>query len=148
MTDLTGKLREFYAVTQTSLYRVIATGGPNGQPVIEKLARHDVSRVDAGGQLAGSPRVGVSDQGLALCDDAAEDLLGIALLWGTHTSPIVGLFLDESAALACYRRGSSQSFDPRWLADTRRVLAAIGTHHPVFFVGRQAGETCNLPVRR
>jgi hypothetical protein len=141
------KLRTFYAVTTTSLYRVDLTGRLfSRRPSVTKLYCDGQSILQAGDDLAQSvkksARLAVTKRGLhvvvrfgseswdAAWERTTSSPAGITL----KTSPIVGLFLGYDRALACYETGDRQVADSRWAFRTAEVVSAIGTGHPVFFV--------------
>jgi len=141
------RLHEFFAVTETSVYRVRDMLDNGGTPFVEKVSQRSPSRVDVGDRLKNGSLVAVTKRGLFLYHDdlpcrgralnrpARLEELG-ALLIGDHTSPVVGLFLDQREALDCLNWGPGALNERRWEKCTKAVIEAIGDDHPVFTISR------------
>jgi hypothetical protein len=142
------KLEVFYAVTQTSLYRIRceidSEGIPQGEPEVKKIAQSKESGIKVGDCLAKGRFVGVLK--ICICrynDRRAEEhnkptnAESIQLTyWGGQTSAVAGLFLKREDALDCLKVVSRQPVDPRWKRETLETIAAIGDDHPVFIVSQ------------
>ena len=115
-------LKEFFAVTTTSIYHVRDRGKDGASAV--KVA------------LRGGSKIPVKT-------DIAEG--GIIAI---QTSGIVALFLDEAAATACLEAGNPQLCDARWLESTKAVLAAIGEKHPSFHISHDPDLDLMRPKKR
>ncbi len=139
------RLREFFAVTATSVYRVNERRDANGCPLVEKIARRDGSSVPVGGRLKNGELVAVTRRGLIVYSDdlpkrgrdgnrPAKPEEVNTMFWGGHTSPLVALFLKEEDARKCLVWGSALEIDPLWWTFTRETLEAIGDDHPTFIL--------------
>jgi len=142
------RVTEFFAVTKTSLYRVRAERSePNGVPLVQKISQRADSAIAVGGRLLGGTHVAITRRGLFLycqayshrswSDERPQRLEQVdSWLWGDHTSPIIGLFLDKHEANACFAASRRQCCDRRWREATSATLATIGDDHPVFIISR------------
>lgn len=143
-------LKEFFAVTQTSVYLVSSEKDEKGVPIVEKIALRGPSAVAKGGRLHNGQFVGIMKDQINLY--FAEYRNGrperpeyvSTSHWGGHTSPVSALFLDRQAALRCFRF-KRQDCDLRWRKETEEVLAAIGDDHPVFIVSKHASTALAYP---
>jgi len=138
-------LREFFAVTWTSLYRVACNENPGeSTPIVEKMALRNNSNLPVGKRLRNGRFVGVRRDCICLYEDEQasdsrrprppEELS--TYFYGGHTTPIVALFLRRRDAERCLRTGSTICLDPRWKKQTLAVVRAIGDDHPVFILSR------------
>lgn len=139
------RLKEFFAVTLTSVYRVNERKDLNGFPLVEKIAQRGASHVGVGGRLKNGELVAVTRRGLIVYSDdlpsrgrpgdrPAKPEEVNTMFWGGHTSPLVALFLEEEDARKCLVWGSDRELDPLWWNFTRDTLAAIGDGHPTFIL--------------
>ena len=141
------RLREFFAVTLTSVYRVSDRRDADGIPLVEKIAQRGSSAVAVGGRLKSGSLIGVTKRGIYLYDDdlpypgrpggrpARPEEVDV-LFWADHTSPVVGLFLNEADARGCLDWGHGREHDPVWWSHTMAVIKAIGDDHPTFILSR------------
>ncbi len=142
-------LHEFFAVTQTSVYRVSDERGENNWPIVEKIALKEESKLPVGGRLQDGYLVGVMGgrlSGIVLYDQdhprpgsvQPPEMVNTAF-YGGGTSRLVALFLEKEAAIKCHNSENPQPLDPRWRKQTNEVLSAIGDSHPVFIVSSSKG---------
>jgi hypothetical protein len=124
-------LKEFFAVTTTSLYRVVAFGKDN-YPYAEKLALHGNSKVLVGSILKGDPMLAVAKnlQFFYPHRNARDVAFVNNAYWGAGTSLIVALFLNEKEARDCFEGSNLLPCDERWIKQTKEVLEKIGDNHP------------------
>lgn len=127
-------LKEFWAVTKTSLYHVKAP--PTAPPIATKLASKGSSKVGV--------RKTIGNGMLAICQSLQWYVpegggLGTyepniakvnTLYWGASTSPIVALFATLETAQACFEKNDLEPGDPRFWESTQEVLDLIGEEHP------------------
>jgi|GEM_PF-1376412 len=134
---------KFFAVTTTSLYGVIARG-EDGYPFVRKIDLHGESQIAVGQTMTGDL--------LAVCKylqffipekhGLMAPMSGIerrvervsTCFHQGKTSAIVALFLYENKARECFNSRDLKPCDPRWLEDTKEVLAAIGEDHPTITI--------------
>jgi len=144
------RLREFYAVTNTSVYLVSEERDPDGTPTVEKIALRSDSSIPVGGRLKYGHLVAVTPRGVFLYHEDFSPYSGPrdrpqrpeevnTRYWGGSTSPVVGLFLNRPDAVGCLAWGSRQMHDPVWWSHTMMVVKAIGDDHPVFILSRHPG---------
>ncbi len=133
-------LREFFAVTETSVYRISSERDEKGWPIVEKIALRGESAVKLGGRLHNGHFVGIMKDEINLYDAVwregrpqRPDEVNI-VHWGGHTSPIVGLFLNRKEAMRCFKSKNQKNCDSRWRKQTEETLKAIGDNHPVFIL--------------
>ncbi len=146
---MTDYLREFFAVTITSVYHVACTidgdGIPRGEPTVEKIALHGESSVLPGERLRGGRFLGVRRDGLRMYNDHYAGERGDpepsehinTLYHGGGTTPIVALFLKHNEAMICLAEimlNGACELDSRWERQTLAVLLSIDERHPVFIV--------------
>ena len=127
-------LKEFFAVTRTSVYHVrddaqrgasavkVALRGGSDIPVKTDIARGRMIAICHNLQ-AFVPERGKSHVQDYVKGPPKKDLAGS---WDFHTSGIVALFFDKEAATTCLEIGDGDLCDARWLESTKAVLAAIG----------------------
>lgn len=136
-------LEQFFAVTTTSLYEVI-TKGKDGYPFVRKIDLHGESQIAIGQTMTGDL--------LAVCKylqffipekyGLTTPMSGIerrvervsTCYYQGKTSPVIALFLKEDKARECFASSDLQPCDPRWLENTKEVLAAIGENHPTITI--------------
>ncbi len=139
-------IHEFFAVTQTSVYRVSDERGENNWPIVEKIALRKESKTSVGGRLRNGCLVGIMGgklSGISLYDQdhprhgsvQPPEMVNTSF-FGGGTSHLVALFLEKEAAIKCSDSKDLQPLDPRWRKQTNEVLSAIGNDHPVFIVSR------------
>lgn len=152
LTDIFGKhddendiVEEFYAVTETSVYRVSSLKDSRGTPIVEKIALRGKSARPVGDRLHGGSLVGIMKVCIVLYDEDYSPFSGprkrhqrpeevnIAF-WGEYTSPISALCLKRDEAMMCLHSKDLKNCDPRWRTETEEVLKCIGDHHPVFIL--------------
>lgn len=144
-------LHEFFAVTQTSVYRVSDEKGENNWPIVEKIALKGESKLPVGGRLRNGCLVGIMGgklSGIILYDQDHPRPGSIqppemvnTNFYGGGTSRLVALFLEKETAIECLDSENPQPLDPRWQRQTKEVLNAISNSHPVFIVSRSEGFT-------
>jgi len=141
------RLHEFFVVTMTSVYRVSDIKDAKGVPTVEKIARRRPSALEVGSRLKNGSLIGVTRRGIFLYSDdlpyrgrpggrPARPEEVPALFWGDHSSPVVGLFLNEADARGCLDWGPGTAFDPVWWSHTMAVVKAIGDDHPTFILSK------------
>jgi hypothetical protein len=119
-------LKEFFAVTETSVYRVDAKPNAEGLLTIEKLALDGQSVIAKGARVSGGDEIEVAPDGLRFFHrGGGQRFFALA-----KTSPLTALFLNEFLARRCHQAKDRKPLDPRWLAETGETLSAIGTAHP------------------
>ncbi len=125
-------IREFFVVTETSVYRV-EDGGGRDRPSATKVALRGESTVPVGRVMRGTAII----IGSCLYAESPEEN------HGGHSSSIVALFKNKEEALRCLENEDLKPYDPRWTKQTRKVLNKIGDNHPAFRVfhilGRRLG---------
>lgn len=132
---------EFFAVTETSVYRVSSLTDSRNTPIVEKIALVGESDVPVGGRLKGGNLIGIMKIGIILYIEdhprpgrpqRPEDVN--TGYWGGHTSPIVALCLRQDDAMICLHSKDIKNCDPGWRRETEEVLEHIGDDHPVFIL--------------
>lgn len=127
-------IREFFAVTNTSVYRLQAKGST---ATATKIALHGYSNVGIGGTLEDGTRLAICRFLVMYTPRTARGIEAVSeMYWGGHSSWIVALFKSEAEAMACFANGDLRSCDPRWAEQTLQVVAEIGNNHPAFEVCR------------
>lgn len=136
---MTEPLREFFAVTMTSVYQVTARG-ENGRPCAEKIALRGESKFPVGAKME-DPMLAVAvflqfyiPEGGGITSFERRLEMVNTRYWTAGTSRIVALFLDEEKALACNGQPDLVPCDPRWLGETKEVLKAIGEENPTISI--------------
>lgn len=150
-------IREFYAVTMTSVYHVTDTGRNGDSPSAKKIALKGESSLPVGYRLEnGGGRLIAICSGLLAFIPEAHGLLSpmtgyerepaqVDTRWHEgNTSPIVALFETNEEAIGCFESEDLGQADPRWLESTKRVLEKIGDNHPAFVISHWHGD-CLLP---
>jgi hypothetical protein len=136
-------LKEFFAVTGSgSLYQVTSTGNPKEHPSVVKIATKGKSNVALNTRLESSPRLSVGKQLIFFNPPRNEKHLWRPLrsgevrlnYYGSQTSSVVALFLDEEDARNCFVQSELEPCDSRWHSQTRVTLQAIGDNHPHFSI--------------
>ncbi len=101
-------IHEFYAVTQTSIYKV-SDQREDGYPEIVKIALKGKSKMPVGHKLSGGPMVAIckflilyipEGGGITSFERRIENVN--TRYWGGNTSFIVALFKDEEGARKCF----------------------------------------------
>jgi hypothetical protein len=64
-----------------------------------------------------------------------------AAAWYRNTAPIVGVFLDPTAAAECIKSGNLTPWDQRWVNESRSAIRAISDHHPWITLGLSLAKT-------
>ena len=139
-------LHEFWATTTTSVYHVFDDAG---QGTTQKIALKGSSDISVGHILKDGTMIAICKALIAYSPEAEGMLSPTATFerrieyvspayYGGHSSAIVALFLNEAAARECLAAEDLQPCDPRWITETREVIAAIGEGHPAF-------EVCHHP---
>lgn len=138
-------LKEFFAVTRTSVYHVKAGG-----PTATKIAVRGPSDVAVGGQLHNGTMIAVCAILVAYVPEGGGLLTPMSTFerrienvnvryLGGHSSPIVALFFTEEEALHCFQKENLRDCDSRFRDETRAVCDAIGDDHPDFYVCKFPG---------
>ena len=137
-------LKEFFAVTLSSVYCVSSERNEDGGPTIQKINGSTTGAVKIGELLPAGEHdtVIVTRSGkdfqhnkLHVCHpDVILPKYQICLDVSARTSLIVGLFLDRDDALDCFEVDEKQVYDECWNEDTATTEMAIGFNHPDFQV--------------
>lgn len=128
--EKTRQLKEFFAVTMTSVYHVKME---EGHAVMVKIALNGESSIPLGGKLVSGYRMAIGANLYAYfsgCNKSLEDTN--TRDWGGQTSPVVALFKNKKAALDCSKKDNLERCDERWKKQTINVLHSIGENHPHF----------------
>jgi len=137
-------IREFYAVTSTSLYRVVDSDPEDrGRPTATKISCRSDSRIPVGGKIGGGELLSIGKQLIPFIPEGGGttsyerriELVNVRY-WVMNSSFIVGLFLDEKVAQGCFASKGLERADPRWRKETEEVLASIPDDHPTLVVCR------------
>ena len=133
-------LKEFYAVTATSVYHV-EYDERKVQARATKIVLKGESRVKFRKVLSG-PMLAIikwlqfyipEGGGYSSYERRVEKVN--VRYWLGNTSNIVALFFNEEEARSCLLNNKNLlSCDPRWLDSTKKVIETIGHEHPVFEV--------------
>ena len=137
-------LSMFFAVTATSIYRVVAEDG-KGRAFAEKIALKGESKFPVGHKIEDGMMIAIARCLQAYIPEGHSWLSSQTSFerrledvhsswWRTGTSPIVALFLSEEAAQACFEQPDLVPCDPRWIDQTKEVLASVGEEHPTISV--------------
>lgn len=137
-------IEEFFAVTQTSVYKIQAKG-KDGCPLVVKIALHGDSVIPVGHELkntdmvsVGKNIIGYIPEKYGLTNPLTGSERNISKVnisfWGGQTSLVIALFENETDAMECFAESDLKPCDPRWIEQTQQVLEAIGDAHSVFFV--------------
>lgn len=130
----------FFAVTQTSIYEIVAKAG-DGYPSVQKIACDKESLVAVGQELEKAAMVGIGKFIVSYIPEGG----GITSFerrlewvntryWVGTTSSVVGLFSTAEEARKCFKAKKRKPADKRWLSSTKKILEEIGTMHPVFYI--------------
>lgn len=133
-------LREFYAVTVTSLYRAVIYGEPQ-VPWLEKISVRERSKIALGEKIKNGTMVSIGSQLELFVPEGSGSISPNSTIQreitmvntrfhGGCTSKVVALFLDERKAMQCHDSVGLTPCDPRWKKDTIAVLKAIHREHP------------------
>lgn len=132
-------LKEFFAVTRTSVYCVKLE---DNKPIVEKIALRGKSVVAIGQKLMASQYILLTKSGLYTFDntriiahlDYCGEKGGEREInfpgWLSKTSPVKALFLNKAKAIDCLNTENEDIV--QWEKETKSVLDAIGDNHPVF----------------
>ena len=138
---------EFFAVTKTSIYRVIEI--EEGEVAALKIALKGDSKIPVGRDLCEG-----TGSMIAICDvlqaympekyGILHQLTGFerklesvnTRFWGDHSGSIIALFKTQSEAEECFKLDDAKPCDARWWNKTKEVLSAIGDDHPSFYISR------------
>ncbi len=143
-------LKEFFAVTKTSVYHAKAQG-KNGYPSVKKIAVHgDSNSPPVGYQLQGGTMVAICKQLIVFFPEKyamTSPLAGIerniekvnTRYWGDGTFAIIALFKTKTEALECFKVTNAKPCDSRWRKQTEEVLREIGEKHPAFSICHSQG---------
>jgi len=137
-------IKEFFAVTQTSVYEIQAEG-EDGKPSVVKIALHVNSITPVGHKLANTDMISVGRNIIGYIPEkyglmhpltgSERNISKVNIsFWGGNTSLVIALFENEEDAMECSAESDLKPCDPRWIEQTRQVLEVIGNAHPVFFV--------------
>ncbi len=142
-------LKEFFAVTMTSIYHV--KDDVDGAPEVKKIALRGES-IRAVGSIVSGPNGG---RGLTMVSVGKHIVVFIpeghswlsarstfvtqlenvnTMWWGGNTSEVVALFLKETDAMECFNASELKPRDARWQKNTLETLRAIGREHPRFSI--------------
>ena len=145
MTKKSKELKEFFAVTTTSVYHIQDNVG--GYPEVKKIALKGESKIGLGATLKHGTMVSVGEQIIVFIPEghgwmspmtSFETELGKVNTqwWGGGTSRVVALFLKKADAMQCHDSSNLQPRDPRWRENTLKTLRAIGKDNPHFAITR------------
>lgn len=137
-------LAVFFAVTVTSVYRVVADNG-QGHPFAEKIALKGESKLLVGHKIQDGMMIAIARCLQAYIPEGHSTVSSQTsverrleqvntMWWRTGTSPIVALFLSEEDARTCFEQLDLVPCDPRWLDQTKEVIVAVGEEHPTITV--------------
>ncbi len=136
------EIHNFFAVTVSgSLYEVTDEEDENGYPIVKKIVMvGNSSSKPIGWRPKGGSYVGIARGGIVLYNEDNPKPGRVQLpekvntrFHHGHTSPVVALFLNKEDAMTCVSSLSPlEKGDPRWLAQTKAVIDAIGKDHNVF----------------
>jgi hypothetical protein len=142
------ELHSFFAVTLTSLYWVTDRKDQHDWPIVMKIGIAGQSNIPVNAMLKNGTMVGITGPvGIMLYHPSSRSRLPEMVnveSWGDHTSPLVGLFLSEIGARECLATENRVVCDPRFIEETRKVIDAIGSNHPVFVIALE--ESLRLPI--
>ena len=140
-------LREFFAVTRTSVYHVMA-----GKPAAEKIAMKRESSVVIGDTLQNGTMIAICTLLISYIPEGKDPHVRgdesvfqreiekvDPIYWGGHSSAIVALFKTKDGALACFKIENLRMCDSRFEDETLAVCKAIGDEHPDFYVCKFPG---------
>ena len=145
-------LKEFFAVTRTSIYHV-QDRGQNGASAV-KISLRGGSKIPVKTDIAKGGMIAICHNLQAFVAERHGRSQGHRIRkgkdgkWDFQTSGIVALFLDEVAAMACLEAENAVLCDARWLDSTKAVLDAIGENHPSFFVSHDPDLDLLRPSKR
>lgn len=138
-------LKEFYATTRTSVYRV-EYDEKKKQAKATKVALKGESKIKIGKTMSG-PMLAVArwlqfyipeGGGITSYERKVEKVN--TGHWLDNTSNVVALFFEEVEAKDCLLiYDNLLPCDPRWLDSTKKVIDAIGREHPVFEICEYEG---------
>ncbi len=145
MVKKSKELKEFFAVTMTSLYHIQDDVG--GYPEVKKIALKEDSRIGLGVTLKNGTMVSVGNQIIVFIPEGhgwmspmtsfVTELPNVnTQWWGGRTSLVVALFLKKTDAKQCYDSTNFRPCDPRWRESTLETLRAIGKDHSHFSITR------------
>lgn len=141
---MSDQLKEFFAVTLTSVYHVKDDDGA-GEPEAKKIAMIGGSKIGLGNGLRGGTMIAIANslvrympEGGSSFNSTYERRLECvnASFWGSQTSPLVALFFTKEEAMDCFHSGSLVAADPRWKQQSLAVINAVGDDHSKFTVCR------------
>ncbi|MDE2037628.1 MAG: hypothetical protein KGI69_00175 [Patescibacteria group bacterium] len=138
----------FFCVTRESKYRVTVPSDLKSRPIVQKWATKTASldlREDLNVPVTGTLRhgyyLGITAIGLFQYDIPPRypELMPFDAIPGasrgrhSQTTPLIGMFLGGDKADECFAGidGTEGGFQPAWWNQTKVVLAAIGTEHPL-----------------
>jgi hypothetical protein len=137
-------LAQFFAVTITSIYKVVAID-EHHQPYAEKIALRGKSSMPVGSKIDNGSMIAICHrlqifipEGHGLMSPLTSYERHIESVntryWGGGTTPIVALFLTEEEARQCFAEPNPEPCDKRWLDSTKKVLQMVGEDHPTITV--------------
>jgi len=144
-------LKEFFAVTLTSIYKVVSSN-EKGQPEMEKLAiRPQTHSKVVVGRKMGGPMISIGRQ-LISFEPVGEGITSVERelgkvnewYWLNNTSFVAALFLNEKDEVEYFTHNTPVVCDPVARDKTMEVLAAIGKDHPQFSISKC--ENTRLPL--
>lgn len=131
-------LATFWAVTTTSLYQAHIMGTTDIPRITKIASETENPNSPVGSSINNGTMLGICKrfvlfvpEGGGAFSSMERELKRVnTRYWGGHTSEIIGLFLHEEDARACYTSKALVPFDPRWRPQTIETLRAIGKEHP------------------
>lgn len=131
----------FFAVTNTSVYKVIYDKDVSPYPIVEKIALKGKSVFPVGYKLQGGALLSIGrwlmmyvPEGGGMTSFERKIELVNTRYWGNRTSLVVALFDSEVEAMGCFGCDNLEPADKRWIESSQLILESIGDDHPVFVV--------------
>lgn len=148
-------VKEFFAVTMTSVYHVAMED--ESTAVATKIALKSKSEFPVGRSLSNGNMIAIGQRLLAYIPEGGgltSQVVGYernpeminTYYHGDTTSRVVALFKTGQEAFGCFSQNDLQPYDERWLESTRAVLGEIGDEHPVFYICRSGSLALPEPL--
>jgi len=134
-------LKEFFAVTMNSVYKVAAYG-EDDCPYAEKIAASkNGGSIKLGDRIDNAPMMAIARR-LQFYYPESHSIISPVMgeerrlehvntaWWRGGTSSIVALFLKEKGAMYCFEQKNLKPCDKRWVDKTKEVMKKVGDEHP------------------
>lgn len=128
-------MKEFYAVTVTSLYKIKIS--EHGCIVMEKLGLRSRSNIPVGTIFTGGAQMlSIGVQLIFFTPNAGNGSRDRRIefvsdkYWGSRTSSVVALFLKRENAEECFKSFECKVCDEHWLYHTKEVITMISEDDP------------------